>query len=408
MDKNQKKKIKEKILEIKRYIKTFDPLSVDLNEIEIPFKSYGNNLITGLNNVISFDRAIDEIWMYNDNIYLNYTRNRIINDILDILENEDNIEFEKVNNWLDSLLNEDIKDYWIYKEIKGAKLSKGKHVYLGPYLIVDRQYHKDIIVSNSNYKRDNWESIWRNSSQSLMIGVNIKVKDLDRGYEVANEQFRLFENIVKYLIPDFTKGRELTVVNATEPIIDSSYALISEGNYKSVKFVDRTIEFIDLNNPNFYNSEIGTDYLFTIAGKKDRTDIENRIIASVEWVGKGLREFDKTKAFIQVMFALEALLNSKQKEIIEPSVLSKMSENIAFTIGRDGEERLNLDKEFKYLYNIRSDIAHGRDCKMSDGDFTLLISMTKRIISAFLKNKELRVCITYKDYTDLIKLRKYE
>jgi len=405
MDKNQKNMIISKLLKIKTFINTIDPLSVDLNEIELPFKSYGKNFIVGLNNIISFDRTIDEIWMYNNNIYYNYTRERIIQDILEIIENDKNIE---VNNWLDSLLNGDSKDYWIYKEIKGAILSEGKHVCLGPYLIVDRQHHKDIIIRNSNYNRDDWDSIWKKSTQSLMVGINLKVKDLDRGYEVANEKFRLFENIVKYLIPDFTKGKELTVVNATEPIIDCSYALNNEGNYECINFIDRTIELINLNNPNFYNSEIGTDYLFTIAGKEDRTDIENRIIASVEWVGKGLREFDKTKAFIQVMFALEALLNSKRKEIIEPSILSKMSENIAFTIGRDRKERLNLEKEFKYLYGIRSDIAHGRDCEMSEGDFILLISMTKRIISAFLNNKELRNCLTYTDYTDLIKLRKYE
>ena len=135
--------------------------------------------------------------------------------------------------------------------------------------------------------------------------------------------------------------------------------------------------------------------------------MEKRILLAIDWVGKGLSETEFSKAFIQLMFSIEALLNYQEKEIIQPSILNKISEFIALSLGSDYYEKMKLESDFKRLYKIRSTIAHGNDTLVHKGDFNLLLSIVRDLLWEFLKNEELKELCKFKDYIGWIKKKKY-
>ena len=408
IDKNKKTEILDKLIEIRKLIVIEDDaFLIDVDKYDSPFQTYGNIVISGLQNIVKFHRIIDYIWFSDKLINENYPREKIIKEVLHLISLNANLTLLDINDWLTSLEKQEQKDYWIYKGIKGAELSKNESVKLGPFVIVNKNYHKDLIINQSDFLGLRWNDIWQNCPDDLLIGIKLSVRDVARGYQLAEKQFSLFENIIKFLIPDYDKYTELSIVDIRESRIDKSFALNIESYNKSSTYLGRKMALVDLNNPKLCDLELGTKYLFDIVEKQNPNDIEKRLLKAIDWVGKGLKETDNSKGFIQLMFAIEALLNYRKGEIIEPSILSKVSEFIAFTLGEDYLTRIELEKEFKNLYGIRSAIAHGDTKNISHGDFILLVSMTNRLIWSFIRNKDLKDCIKMDDYIEWIKKKKY-
>lgn len=408
MDKNQLKNILKEITELKSTVEIVDDiLSVDIEKYSRPFQSFGNLIISGRNNIIAFNNLVDKIWTVNQCIFDNFSRKRINKEIVDLLYSNETINNEQINSLVTKLIKTESKDYWIYKEISGAILSNDYPIVLGPYKILNLDKHNNEIIDNSEYIQSEWDKIWKHCKGNILIGIKVNVKELIRGYEIAELKFKQFENIIKFLIPDFNKNLELTIVNRIDYELNTSYSICNDFYGISSNRIKTRTENIDLSNPNLYNEEIGTQQLFEIISKTTHSEVEKRILTAIDWIGKGLSEIEYSKAFIQIMFAIEALLNFRDKEIIQPSILSRISEFIAFTIGSNYNERIKLENDFKHLYGLRSSIAHGNDTFVNRGDFILLLSMARDLVWEFLKNKELRKTSKFDDYIVWIKQKKY-
>lgn len=407
MDKNQKNKILKLLTDIKSVLEPFNMFEDDMDEYERPFKTFDNVVVKGMDDIVLFERAIDDIWRFDSEIFYNYSRKSIIKLVLKFIFVADPVNNENLIKWIKDIKAKESKDYWIFKEIRGAELSNKEPIQFGLFHVVDRILHKDYIISKTQLNRNQWNEIWQKSEETLMIGINIQVKELARGYELTEKYFSQFENIIKYVAPTSSSNTQVDIINKPESYIDYIYTLYPKGYRKKGDLKDYKLSNIDLNHPAFFNPVNGTEYLFSLITKTKLNEIQERILKSVDWIGKGLREKDKCKGFVQIMFGLESLLNSQENEIIQPSILSKMSENIAFTMGHTYEDRIRLDKEFKKLYGIRSSIAHGRQDIFSEGDFLILINISRLIIREFLTNNDLISISTFNKYLDWIKVKKY-
>lgn len=370
------------------------------------FISFDNIVVSGIDNIINFHNLIDEIWTKHKLIQDHFTHKKALNEIIKFAERKEDLIHDDVYNWLDSIKKQEIKDYWIYREIKGAKLSENKSVKLGPFCIVDKNNHKDNIIKKSSYIQSNWEHVSNHCKGNLLIGVKVSVKNIDRGYELANKQFELFENTIKFIIPN-NEEYEISIVNHVEPPVCISFAIADNSYNRSLSRSINGSEPINFNSSIFSDTNTWIQGIFSLLEKKKRSDVENRIVSAIDWVGKGLREFDKYKGFVQLTFGIEALLGNNDGRIIQPSILSRISESIAFTLGTDYTSRLKLEKDFKELYAIRSAIVHGGEKSVSTGEFMQLKYMVIKLIWAFIKNKELRNCHTINDYNDWIKNKRY-
>lgn len=371
------------------------------------FISYNNIVICGSDDIINFHKLIDEIWTKYKLIQENFTRKKALAEIIKLAAQKEDLMHDDVYNWLVSIKKQEIKDYWIYREIKGAELSENKSVRLGHFYIVDKNHHKDSVIKDSSYIKSNWEHVSKHCKGNLLIGIKVSTINIDRGFELANKQFELFENIIKFIIPDNEK-REISIVNKTECFSERSIAIADTFYSRSNSMSMHGLISIDFNKPVFYDTNTWIEDIFSFFKKEKRSEIENRLVSAIDWVGKGLKEFNKDKGFVQLMFGVEALLGNNDGSIIQPSVLSRISECIAFTLGTDYMSRMKLEKDFKELYSIRSAIVHGRDKSVSTGAFMQLKYMVIKLIWSFIKNKELRNCNSINDYHEWIKKKRYD
>lgn len=407
INKQAKRNIFNTIKEISNLLVIEDVMSILNRKHDHAFISYDNVVIYGADNIREFRKLIDKIWSKNYFFRNNFTREKTLRKIIELASLKEELSHEDVYSWLDSIKEQEVKSLWIYREIQGAELSENKIVELGPFCIVDKSHHKDVIVNKSSHIDSNWEHIWNHIKGNLLIRVKVSALNIDRGYELANIQFELFENIIKFIIPN-NKEYDISIVNHVEPPISMSFAIADNSYSRSFSRSMKGSEPINFNSSIFSNTNPWVQDIFSLLEKMHRSDVENRMLRAIEWVGKGLRDIDKEKGFIQLMFAIETLLSYRGESVIQPSILSRISECIAFTLGNDYSSRARLEKDFKYLYGIRSAIAHGSERIVTESDFMLLRDMIVNLIWAFIENDDLRKCKKIEDYNEWVKKKRYD
>lgn len=405
---NTKKMIFKKIKEISQLISVDDviPPSNYMKKEEY-FTTYNNLMINGINDNIRFNNLVDEIWSTHKLIEQNYTRNKIIYKILDLASLKENLKKDDVDNWLETISENEVNSYWIYREIKGVELSKNQIINLGSFCILDKIHHKDHIIKESTYIQSNWDKISKHCEGDLLIGVEVKVRNIETAYELANKKFKLFENIMMFIF-EYNKRYEVSIVHQIDSSTEKSFAITDTLYGTNTSLSKKGIILIDLNSFVSDNPDILIRQIFSLFEKDERSDIENRIMIAIDWVGKGLREVDREKTFIQLMFGIEALLSYRDSDIIQPSIISRFSEYIAFTLGNDYSSRTKFEKDFKKLYAIRSAIVHGSNKSVFTGDFMLLKYIVKKLTLTFIDNIKQYNIKEITEYNEWIKKKKYD
>jgi len=113
--------------------------------------------------------------------------------------------------------------------------------------------------------------------------------------------------------------------------------------------------------------------------KSLRTELENRIVTAIRWIGSGINEEVDCDKFLKLAIALECLLLRRDEE---EGKGSPIAERCAFLLTDDHKKRLDLDGDVKKLYGKRSDIAHEGETEIEKGQ---LAYMQRIVISCLLK-----------------------
>lgn len=371
------------------------------------FESHDGLIIIGEKSRLLFHGIIDKLWTKNKHLYYGITRKKILNEIIQLLKRDDIVSETDIKVLLKGIESEGQKEFWVYQEVLGAKLSKNEIVQLGPFKICHREIHVENLQMDSDFLRKKWNIIWTHEKPEILIGIKINVIEHKRAYELAAKYFREFENVLRFLINDSNKNRQIEIVYRPkfEPNTAISLSEDRHGFHSDIRL--KGIQPVDLNHPFFTNNQGIVKKIFTIYDQKSSTDIDKRILTSIDWRGQALQEFDISKAFVMMMFAIEALLNHRSDGYIEPSILSKISESIAFICGTSLESRIQLEKDFKKLYSIRSQISHGAQTTVLESDFKRLDRLSNKLLLEFINNEELSGKKTILGVTEWIRSKKY-
>lgn len=127
--------------------------------------------------------------------------------------------------------------------------------------------------------------------------------------------------------------------------------------------------------------ELGLRKLDEIYSKRreKRNEFEKRLTDAIFWFGEGVTDDKSTMKFIKSCFALESLLLRDPNEPVQNNI----SERLAFIIGTDLDGRRFVKKEMKKLYRLRSDIVHGRQDEVTEGELNLLERFTRSCLISF-------------------------
>ena len=156
----------------------------------------------------------------------------------------------------------------------------------------------------------------------------------------------------------------------------------------------------------FLNKKLGNDKIWLLMERKNRSQMEDAIILAVKWVGKAAADQDLNRAFVQCVFAIEALL-VRQPEFITPSIAQQIREGCAFLLQRSPEKRLQIDSDIPKVYKIRSQIVHGHDSPASSADVSKIFTIARSLIYHIINHREFSRWSKPDDLADWIKKYKY-
>jgi hypothetical protein len=103
--------------------------------------------------------------------------------------------------------------------------------------------------------------------------------------------------------------------------------------------------------------------------RRKRNDLENRLIAAMQWAGRATAEIRKEEAFLLYAISLESLilLDNEREELSY-----RLRTRIAHLLGIDTGGRLEISKKVGELYSTRSKIVHRGWFQVTDADLGLM------------------------------------
>ena len=105
-----------------------------------------------------------------------------------------------------------------------------------------------------------------------------------------------------------------------------------------------------------------------------RNDLEEKIIASIQWAGRATAKIRKEESFLLYAIALESIVLSDNDPI---ELTYRLRVRVAHLLGDDVESRRDLFTKLGDLYKIRSKMVHSGRYQVTDADLSLLRRITK-------------------------------
>lgn len=314
-------------------------------------------------------------------------------ELIPLLKKENRLATEKdLITFKSQFKNQKIENYKISREIYGVYFEKDK-IILGDFSIFNTVKNKEIFNKFKKLCDDD-------EIPQFLIEVDISAKDIIKANEIASLKFEQFENIIAFIVGDLYRKKNVKILNK----IDTSSAQIFISSTKKISHQKNSNYslIIDLDDEYFINQQNGNDKIWELFSKNRTTDLEKRIKNTIEWSGKALKDDNKAKILIQFMFAIECTLHIQPKNnIINSSILSLISDNIAFLLFEDFEKRKMISLTFKDLYQKRSAIVHGSDKNVLFQDLNKALNLCKLIVKKLLTEEP------YLNFSDSQKLGEY-
>jgi hypothetical protein len=372
-----------------------------------PYKSFGlgNSNITfrGFDKVDKYQDGLESIFNSNKEISETWTLKKFETDFVNlirILKNENRLcNTADIETLFDKFAKVEIQESEILYELYGAEMNLPK-LALGDFTIYDFDLSISELTKRFPYLVHQ-DIYFSNRKSKYLVGIKVKARDNDKAVEIANSLCESFENIFSYMIADLKHERTIGIFNfrgwrTTSIVVCNQNSMGFQGK-------NNIVLPVNIADPFFTDPSQGNDKLWTLITKTQKTEIEKRLLNAIEWIGKAVYDFDLSKSLVQFVFAIEGMLQQNEKTIITPSIVSQLSDWLAFIINDDLEQRKKISKYFKDIYQKRSAIAHGAAKTIDIQDLAMALQISKLMIIAFLTHKpfcdiktmdELNKCMT--------------
>lgn len=242
------------------------------------------------------------------------------------------------------------------------------------------------------------------ANDAVFVEISVpRARYQDRAFEIAQSRFERFSNVLLFMgggvwgSPTALAPGAVTII-ATETTADGG------------RFEDVPSNFRWRIDPSHYSSpKLGHDRIWTMLESASLSEIEKRITTAVEWVGRALGDRDRTRSFVQTMFAFEALFNyeADRSSKFAPSLGHGMSEIAAFVLGTDARTRRTVWSRLKDLYGVRSGVAHGAGVRVGRQDHDDALRLVRELIQRLLTDGTFRGLASLADLRDWVTDRRF-
>lgn len=359
------------------------------------FGLFGDNQLSFFDeNVQKFDALVDRIW--EEKKLYDLPRKDIEDFILAVIiaihentfKNDDTLQ----KKW-EELLSYELQEFTVLHPIYGTIVNDVTQ--MGPFVAYNLEAHHEILKQRLGMSEEVFSHFFTKRDVGNYLSLPIMAKKSSRAMELARKRFELFEDIAKFWLggaehydigifnyKGFRSEKGFVVSPNGTPFFSSS----SKGAWQSVNIKDLAE---------------GAKILWNIVEryfKNESTEIENRLIKAIQWIGIANSNESDTNKYVQYIFALESLLQHRPRhEMITPSITYQLAEYGAFIVGENAnlaittkkEVRSKIFKDIKKIYAERSKIVHGRGRDCSTANVFLAHNIMYVLINSILANEEL-------------------
>ncbi|WP_155947266.1 HEPN domain-containing protein [Pseudacidovorax intermedius] len=327
---------------------------------------------------------------------------KIVNKIREIHESK-NKDFRGI--WsaiLSELKASPTLDIDVIHEIKGIVLKNRKDILqLGPFKILSFEDHQDYLKEIGILSQ--YRSSTTPPSPHYLISVRTQARDPNRAYEIAKEYFEGFERLLAFLSGQPADRIEVGITNYRVPTWSNFFAVSGKsiGSSSGWNVITDPVPIDDdfFRGPGiqgFWNLIVDTG-----------TELERRLLLAANWIGQSYADRSAPSSFLKSAIALETLFTPNENSIITPSILSSLSESTAMVLGDTAEQRPDIERHVKRLYEQRSAITHRGATEVDPLDTRTIQAIARAAVLKIFKYKDKNKLHSQHQLQGWIKMNKY-
>ena len=328
--------------------------------------------------------------------------NEVIKFIAPFVLKSKNPDKMSISAFQHELLSRAIETHDVYRPIHRITKSRASGpVVLGAFILYNSVFDADALDSALRGVR---EDTLLNDSEHYLIRCTVIAHDFDNALELADARFEQFENAIRFMVgPE--SYYDATVFGSSRSNSRTSIVR-SKTNWSSAIGSNFIPKDLDIDDPYFMYEVPRFDRVWEHLGRESNSPLMKKILLAVDWVGQSIAEKVPSSAFLKAAIALEVLF-TPEKGQFAPSIVFQITENVTLLLGKDRESRINGEKEFKHLYEIRSGIAHAGRTEIAQEDLTSIQEMARQVIFKLLTSPAVKDCTTSEQLGVVLKALKY-
>lgn len=372
----------------------------------------GKNLYFSGHDINTFETVSERIWKSNIDLFETVTLKSVKDQIIKLLQkqvfDDENITQEETDQLIPTFLSMPIQVWEVFRPLYGAILPPNEvaPLVLGPYTIYHVKHHKANILEKYPHGNMIYELELEHMDTELTISVIIRARENIRAKELSENKFRQFDNIIRYMLGHHHQY-DVAVLDFNNRGLSKSLIFSSEVAASSSS-VTGTIQRLLITDQFFQDSNNGNLWIWNTLNSDKLNDLEKRIFAAINWIGKGSKEKDTTNSFVQYVFALESLFTFQKKGVlVSPSIANQLSEFSAFILGNDIDSRKRYLKTVKDLYSKRSAIAHGGSQVILEDEVIEAYMLVKYLIVTLITHPDLKALKSMDELQQWVENLKY-
>ncbi len=356
--------------------------------IKGPSKSFGimsyNISYVGFEALKTLETTIQKLLKAQKEISETYTYNKFEQSIIELVrtlkKSNRKCTEDEYGVLINSLLSVPVEESEIFYNLHGAQMVSDILVF-GDFTIYNYNLSINKLKEVYAYLR-NSELCFKDRKSELLLSIKVKSREQAKAVEIANGFCETFEHTFNYAIADLGHLRSVGVFNFRG--WKSVNITVCHKNTLGWHGKNDTWFPVDIEDHFFKDASQGNDKIWQLITKRNKTEIEKRLLISIEWVGKAVHEKNVSNSLVQFVFAIEGMLQYNPGAFVTSSIISQISDWLAFIIQDNKDERKKIAAYFKDIYKKRSAVAHGASAHIEPDDLGIALQIAKLMIQAFL------------------------
>ncbi len=354
-----------------------------------------------------YDKVID-LFLGEPTWNLKFSHTHIeknVHDLLNLLVRDGNTD--KVADYVDEFIAEAeaySKKHVVYLPIDGIQLLVDR-VRLGPLVIVNMSGSEfadiqtratDLLAKRSTSPEDYaerlkaWEEILFSVLRDRAVVVYEATAESTRAQERAEEEWRNVVDVVRYFI-----------FIAFQKRVDIAIGLRGDVRYGIGQAVACTPDFEELHSTSTSKSPQGlvvdanvvkameSAGVFALADMLEpqgKTSFSDTLLRGVHWVADALTQVEPANEFLSLVSCLETFLTREVGDAT--SISNAVAVGVAWVLGKDKDERADLRKRIKKLYDKRSTVSHGGKQEELAKDLPWLRDVVRAFVAKMIERRD--------------------